>query len=367
MTITFLPPNSTPLARALDLSCDPAPDIDPALSAISGWKHVLRPPDLRPFLVSEYGLDPLVAYLDTLTDVLDLGLPWARVRGTHGAVDRGLAMVGYAGEIIDPPARRRAWAEFQINLDRVRDTPGDLERIAGVVGLSIPVRSHFRRGVHGYDVPAAETSETRLSEAILGDDSGIRIKTGAPKWSFGRCYQFDLALGAAELIPLGIWIPALETDLWVDMTYPWVTSNFKWSDDSERGRRVSMAANLEALPVHVRFADADGNSIGFSKAICKAVSPGLDGYAFGSDLYQADSDNPIGVHVFCHTGWHEGVGVTAASASVVFDGTPADQNRPSRLWLAGNELTNFVEFTPQAVNIDFGTTCRSLLQFLLRF
>ncbi len=56
MTETLLPSNATPIEVALDQAGDQAPKIDPALSYISGWKHIVQPPDLRPYLVQEFGM-----------------------------------------------------------------------------------------------------------------------------------------------------------------------------------------------------------------------------------------------------------------------------------------------------------------------
>lgn len=367
MTVELLPANATAAQSALVQSTDLMPDLLPGVDAIAGWKHVLRPPDLLPFLVNEYGLDVLLPYLDSLSDVLNLGIPWSRVRGTHDAVAKGLAMAGYSGTLVDPPPRRLAWSAFQIDLDRVRDVPEDLDRIAGLADLSIPVRSTFRRGVNGYDVPAAEAGYTRLSECLLGDDSGVLLKSGAPKWSFGRNYQFDYTLTEAELTALGIWIPAVPTQLWSDMAFLWSTADFKWSDDIELARRVSFASALEGKECWLRFADDQDATIGYRRAVCRGVKADLSGYPFGGSNYSPDLTSPIGVHVFARTGFGDGFGQEAASASVIFDATTTDADRPGQLWLSPAELTGGTEVAIQPVQIVFGETIREHVQFLLRF
>jgi hypothetical protein len=367
MTQTLLPSNATPIEIALDRAADPAPKILPALDAVTGWKHSLQPPDLRPFLVDEFGLDVLLPYVSTYAGILALRRPWGEVRGTHEAVSQGLAVVGYSGAIVDPPARRLAWAEFQIDLDRVRDSRADLDRIAGMTGLSIPERSTFRRGVHGYDVPAAEGCRTRLSGSLLSNESGARVGGKGPKWSFGRSYQFTSDLSEADLTGLGIWIPEVPSQFWADMDFPWATATFKWSDDAERARRVSLAASLEAMPVWVRFADAGNQTIGFRKAVCRGVEWGLQGYAFGPDCLEASGENPIGVHVFARTGFGDGFGSEAASVSLVFGAEVTDQARPGQLWLEPSGLMGGVEIATQPVSILFGETVREHVQFLLRF
>jgi len=367
VSAALLPGNESPKQSALAAAVDFMADLVPGVEAITGWKHTSQPADLRPYLVHEYGLEVLLPFLDTYAEILALGLPWARVRGTHGAVARGLSMVGYAGALVDPPSRRVAWADFQIDLDRVRDERGDLDRIAGIVDLSIPVRSTFRRAVHGYDIPTAEGSRTRLSGSMLSDNSGVRVGQLTPKWSFGRSYAFDTTLNEAELTALGIWIPEIESQKWVDMAFPWVTADFKWSDDAERARRVSFATNLEEMPVWLRFADAADQTIGFRRAVCRGVKVGLEGYPFGTDFLTPDLENPIGVHVFARTGFGDGYGSEAASVSVLFDATPADPDRPGKLWLDPAGLTGGIEIASQPISIVFGETVREHVQLLMRF
>lgn len=367
MTDTLLPSNSTPIEVALDRAGDQAPKIDPALNYISGWKHIVQPPDLRPYLVQEFGMGVLQPFVETYAAILALRRPWCEVRGTHEAVNRGLAIVGYSGTLKDPPARRTAWAEFQIDLDRVRDDREDLFKIAGIVDLSIPERSTFRRGVHGHDVSAAEGCRTRLSGSILSNDSGVRIDGKGPKWSFGRNYQFSHVLTEAELTSIGIWIPEIDSSLWADMNFPWVTATFKWSNDAEQARRVSLATSLEGLPCWLRFADAQNQTIGYRKAVCRAVDQGLSGYAFGPDFLEPGTENPLGAHVFARTGFGDGYGSEAASVSVVIDANVTDQTKPGQLWLEPAGLTGGTEIAAQPVSILFGETVREHVQFFLRF
>ncbi|QFT70688.1 hypothetical protein FIU93_28145 [Labrenzia sp. THAF35] len=367
MSADRLPDNVSLQHRALANATYLMPDLVPGVEYISGWKYSRQPPDLRPFLVDEYGLAALVPYLSSYAEVLARGLPWARVRGTHSAVAQGLDMVGYSGTIQDPPARRLAWAEFQIDLDRVRDERDDLPKIAGIVDLSIPERSTFRRGVHGYDVPAAEGCRTRLSGSILGDDSGVRIDGKGPKWSFGRAYRYTHVLTEGNLTALGVWLPEVPSQLWADMQFPWATATFKWADDAALGRRVSMASAIEALPCWLRFADDADQTIGYRRAVCRGVEQGLTGYAFGTDYLEPNLENPIGVHVFARTGFGDGYGAEAASVSIVFGADVTDQSKPGQLWLEPAGLTGGVEIASQPISILFGETVREYVQFFLRF
>jgi hypothetical protein len=367
MSADLLPDNISPKHVALANATYLMPDLVPGVEYISGWKFSRQPPDLRPFLVDEYGLAVLVPYLSSYAEVLARGLPWARVRGTHSAVAQGLDMVGYSGAIQDPPARRLAWADFQIDLDRVRDERGDLPKIAGIVDLSIPERSVFRRGVHGYDVPAAEGARTRLSGSILGDDSGVRIDGKGPKWSFGRAYRYSYDLTEADLTALGIWIPEIASPFWIDMDFEWATADIFWSDDTERARRVSLAAGMESQPCWLRFAGAGNQTIGYRRAVCRGVEQGLTGYVFGADFFEPSLVNPLGVHVFARTGFGDGYGSEAAAVSIVFGADATDQSKPGQLWLGPAGLTGGVEIASQPISILFGETVREYVQFFLRF
>ncbi len=367
MSADLLPDNVSLKHVALANASYLMPDLVPGVEYISGWKYSRQPPDLRPFLVDEYGLAVLVPYLSSFAEILARGLPWARVRGTHAAVAQGLDMVGYSGTIQDPPARRLAWAEFQIDLDRVRDDREDLFKIAGIVDLSIPVRSTFRRGVHGHDVPASEGCRTRLSSSILSNDSGARIDGKGPKWSFGRNYQFSHDLTEAELTAMGIWIPEIDGSRWADMHFPWVSATFNWSSDVEQARRVALAASLENLPCWFRFSDSLDQTIGYRKAVCRAVTQGLAGYTFGSDFLKPSLTNPIGVHAFVRTGFGDGFGSEATSISLIIDADVTDQTKPGQLWLEPAGLTGGTEIAAQPVSIVFGETVREHVQFFLRF
>lgn len=367
MTETLLPSNATPIETALDLTADPSPKIMPGLDAVTGWKHSLQPPDLRPYLVHEFGLDVLLPFVDTYAGILALRRPWCEIRGTHEAVFQGLAITGYSGQLVDPPSRRQAWAEFQIDLDRVRDQRADLGKIAGIVDLSIPERSTFRRGVHGYDVPAAETGWTLLGGSMLSDDSGVRIDGAGPKWSFGRPYAFEHDLTEADLTALGVWIPEVPSQLWADMDFLWVDADFKWSDDAERARRVSLATSLENKPVWLRFADSEGATIGYRRAVSHGVRQGLEGYPFGADFLTPDLENPIGVYLFARTGFGDGFGSEAATVSAIFDAAVTDASRPGQLWISPGGLAGGTEIAAQPVSILFGETVREHVQFFLRF
>ncbi|MEP3049415.1 MAG: phage tail protein [Roseibium sp.] len=368
MTETLLPQNATPLERALEQVVSSEEALLPGIDQILTLKHVTRPSGLMPFLVYEYGLEVLRPYVNDLHSRLDELRYWAaRLRGTHQGVYDGLGFVDYSGELIDPPERRRRWAEFQINLDRIRDTKEDLEKISGIVGLSIPARSTFRRGVHGYDVPAAEFSRTRLSGSILSNDSGVRIGGKGPKWSFGRSHELNHTLTQVELTALGIWIAEVPSQQWIDMNIPWHTANFKWSDVAERARRVSLATSLQGMNVWLRFTNAQGAVIGYRRGICHGVEVALEGYQFGMDHLKPSLADPVGVYVFARTGFGDGDGHEAAEVAAVFGASTIDPDKPGKLWLDLHELTGGHAVASQPLTIPFGETIREHVQYFMRF
>ncbi|SDU08407.1 phage tail protein [Stappia sp. ES.058] len=379
MTTTLVPSNSTPLERALDLTgAGVVAGLEPAADAIAGWKIVNPQPALAPWLTYEYSLGPLSPYVPNLYDLLDDGIRWERLRGTHAGMAMGLGFVGYSAEIVDPPARRLAWADYQLDLDRVRDDEADLVPIDGVARLSQPARSHFRRGVRGHDVPAAEASWTRASTCILGDDSGVHLPETSgldgPKWSFGRGYPFAVTLSEAELTALGIWIPGDGSSglRWVDIQTPWAEITQTWAELGSPGtRNAQMAQTLAGFGAYVGFWRSNGTLIGARRA--KAISQvGVVPAASEVFRFNGESLAPAAsgdrVYVEALTGFGDGAGEEAAEVGVLCGAHHADPTKPGALWIDAGDLV-----TPQAaiartpVSIVLGRTVRERVTFLLDF
>ncbi|MBL6431669.1 MAG: hypothetical protein HPM95_13045 [Alphaproteobacteria bacterium] len=90
--------NSSPLERALDLTgAGVVVDLELAADAIAGWKIVNPQPALAPWLTYEYGLGPLSPYVPNLYDLLDDGIRWERLRGTHAGMAMGLRLCRLLG------------------------------------------------------------------------------------------------------------------------------------------------------------------------------------------------------------------------------------------------------------------------------
>jgi hypothetical protein len=376
MTTTLVPSNSTPFERALDLTgAGVIAGLEPAANAITGWK--LDPqPALAPWLIYEYGLGALSPFVPNLYDLLGDGIAWERLRGTHGGMAMGLGFVGYSAELVDPPARRLAWADYQLTLDRVRDEAADLARIDGIARLSQPARSKFRRGVCGYDVPAAESAWTRLSGAILGDDSGRHIEAtggrGGPKWSFGRSHDAVVTLSEAELETLGIWIEGDGSGAitWDDLNQPWATVNDTWAELGEAGARLrQLASALGSRAAWLGLYRDDGSMIGARRCLAFAQAvPAAGGPYEGAGQTWAPHPDGSSVIAIARTGFGDGAGDVVSEIALLVDAWPADPAKPGKLWLAPDEIEAPVPPVGRTpVSVTLGETVRDRFALLVGF
>lgn len=359
---TLLPSVSTAQEKAFEEGIAHEERLRPSIEEIVRIKHISKPANILPFLVFEYGLEPLRPYVPNLNELIDEGRQWARLRGTHKAVHDGMGFIGYAGALEDPPVRRNAWHEFQIALARLRDSEDDLLPIDGVVSLSIPARSKLRRAHHGLDIPAAENGYTRHGDALWGDDSGVRIDGSDVKWSFGRVHALTGQLVEADLTSLGVWIPNVPSNLWVDNTALWVDAAFPWSDPAEQSRRATIAAGLDQMNCWIRFQDSESALIGFRLAQSVPVRADPSGVFSVSGLsYAPSADDPTHMLVTAWTDAGNGDGQTATEVAAVFAATvPAT---PGRLWRT--DLSGGVAVPVASSPIAFGTTVRERVNLLL--
>lgn len=206
---SLLPPNGTAFMRALEQATAYETRLSSGIETIYNIKG-RRLPDWLSYLLYEYGLLELTPYVTNPYILLEQGRDWQNERDTWAAILRGLGWVGAPGQIVEAPARRFWWNSFQIYLDSLPpfDVP-DLERIDRVTQLGKPFRSDFRRGVHGYDIPAFEADRTRLDGSLLDTESGVRLRAGGPRWSFGRLHEVAHVLTEDEGIAIGNWLPAV--------------------------------------------------------------------------------------------------------------------------------------------------------------
>ena len=363
----LLPPNATSLERALSLAIDPGPQVDAVIAALPGLKIVNPPPSFLPFLVYEYGLGELTPYLPNLYQLIDDGVRWQRVRGTPAAVAKGLGWLGYAATIEEPPPRRIRWTNFELALDRVRDADTDLIRIEGIAQLSVPVRSVFWRGYHGYDIRALEGGRTRWSGALWSSYSGTRLAPGTVKWSFGRRIEVDHALTDAELAALGVYLPPAGAQLgWG--AFPWQA--VPWTSSAALTRSVAMLAATSIGTAWAVFKDGTGAVIGYRRARAAhrvaQVSAGL--YRLGASQFNLKPSGATMIYLEALTGFGDGADRVAASVGFHLSGAPAAGYPPGALWLpAGGLVTSAPVIGASTVSIAFGRTVRERVAAILRF
>lgn len=341
-----------------------------ALPQIITSKHVLRPPDVLPFLVYEYGLGMLTPYVANTYDLIDTGRTWMRLRGTFAGVVQGLEFAGAPGSVEPARPTRVWWNSAQVRFAALPESEPVLDRVEGVTRLSLPYRSDLRRGVHEHDVAPALAESSRADRCLIERESGVRLRDGGTLWSLGRTADIEHTITEAEGLALGNWLPHVEGGglHWIDMKYPWVTAQFRWAESPEAQRRQLMARWFQGRVLHVRLTDAEGGVIGYRRLrALHAVNEALSGrYQSGSASY---SPAATGQHVYAEalTGFGNGSGQTVASAALIYGAAPAAGVRAGALWLGPEELSGGVAFAETALHLDLRPTVRERLRFLLRF
>lgn len=366
----LLPQNSTALEQAFSLASSPSGRLDPPVTVMRGIKLVGTPPTWLPFLIYEYGLGELSPYVPNLYSLISDGIDWQRVRGTPKAVAKGLGWLGYTGAIEEAPLRRARWHLFQLGLGRMRDAEvPDLERIEAVTQLSVPLRSHFWRGFRTYDVRAAEYGWKGWSNSIWSDDSGVRIRDGGAKWSFGRVYDHDHEMTQSELTALGVWEPAVggTPPTWASLNVPW--PNTRWVESSVEERRNTIIGGLAPRTAWATFIDASGAVIGHRRARCwqRVVAGGASApYQVGSAPLAVAGASATGLYFEAMTDFGDGFGHTAAKWQIRLGATLVDSSRPGLLWAEPAELTGGIVAAEKTETIEFGRTVRERCRALLR-
>jgi P2-related tail formation protein len=171
-TETLLPPNATPLERALETAMRPGADVLAAIELIRTAKEA-PPDDWLYFLIWEYGLEELLPYLPDPRVVLQRGLEWQRIRGTPNSIRLAHSWLNLTAGIEEETPGGPHWFEYQLALESV---PGEreLRNIIGLARISQPVRSRLSRVYHGLDLRRARWDEFKWSDGSLYcADSGV--------------------------------------------------------------------------------------------------------------------------------------------------------------------------------------------------
>ena len=189
---TLLPPQSTPLERALDQTF---PQWD-ALADAFTVPSVGEPEQFAPWLAAEYELAQFAPYFPTTAELIEQGLQWLFTRGTAHSVVRALGWVGFAGAEVDEDG-----AYLHINLGRPA-TAEEMARVAHVVRASLPAHVHFYRVFN----PLNDVRRIVLDRApgmdtgMLDGDSGVMGPDGV-KLSFGERSGATLPAAPADALP----------------------------------------------------------------------------------------------------------------------------------------------------------------------
>ena len=189
---TLLPPQSTPLERAIDQTF---PQWD-ALADAFTVPSVGEPEQFAPWLAAEYELAQFAPYFPTTAELIEQGLQWLFTRGTAASVVRALGWVGFAGSKVDEDG-----AYLHINLGRPA-TAEEMARVAHVVRASLPAHVHFYRVFN----PLNDVRRIVLDRApgmdtgMLDGDSGVMGPDGV-KLSFGERSGATLPAAPADALP----------------------------------------------------------------------------------------------------------------------------------------------------------------------
>lgn len=335
-----------------------------------GIKFIGTPPSWLPFLVYEYGLGELSPYVPTLHQLIAEGIEWQRIRGTPGAIEKGLSWIDYGSTLEEAPVRRTRWHLFMLELDRVRDNEEpDLDRIEGITQLSVPLRSHFWRGYKTYDARALEWGWTRWGNTLWADYSGKRIADGHAKWSFGRNYALETTLDHETLEALEAWIPELpaeEPNIWRPVEWP----PLPWVRIDAQTRRQSIINLVYAHTAWITFLDADDEVIGHRKARAwhRVRSAGQNAAynVNGITVEPTTGTDASALYVEAMTDFSDGYGAIAAKWQVRLGASLADPSRPGLLWAEPGELTGGTVVAEKTDAIEFGRTVRERCRALLR-
>ncbi|TCS99118.1 P2-related tail formation protein [Tepidimonas ignava] len=197
MSDHLLPPNASPLERALSLSTDTLTRLAEPTEALRTFK--VNPADpLLPWLIWEYGLGELLPYLPEPRRAIAEGIRWQRIRGTPAALAIALSWVGLSVQV-EQETPGLHFAEFMVDSGRVLADDETIANLVAISRLSAPARSRLSRIYHGWDLRRLVLGDSRLGDALLSDHSGVFWRDGQTKLSFGRVHPLAQDWPAATL------------------------------------------------------------------------------------------------------------------------------------------------------------------------
>jgi hypothetical protein len=186
-----LPPNDSPLERALAKALALADDLQALAATVEARFETPADEDL-PFLIWEWGLQPVTPYLTDPRLALSEGRRWQKLRGTPqaGHIARGWIGISAAFE-----------AElnklYHLHLNEVVD--GDrLDAVIALSRLSSSLRARLFRLTYNLDVRPLRGGRSKTGAALYSAYSGVRRWPGDPKLSFRIPWTASMQLGEPE-------------------------------------------------------------------------------------------------------------------------------------------------------------------------
>lgn len=162
----LLPPNSTPLERALLLTSPT--DAWGEHADLAANIESRRPATFAPWLAAEWNLSQFAPYFEDAQQLIDAGLPWLMERGSASSVSRALSWVDLQGEIEEDGSL------LHIQLSGAT-APANLADMKHLVNASVPAHVQLYRLFHGYDMRHIVCDRSTLDNALLDGDSGARV------------------------------------------------------------------------------------------------------------------------------------------------------------------------------------------------
>jgi Phage tail protein (Tail_P2_I) len=367
----LLPRNSTALEVAFSEAADRFTPTDPTIDTMHGFKLPGRiPAQFADAMIYEFGLGEISEFFSSWEDLINQGLAWQRVRGTHHAVDRALNWIAYNGTIEHFPTRRKRWNLWMEKMSAlpVQERP-DLFNIETLCNLSAPARSYFWRGFREYDVRALDWSRTRWSDTRYSSYSGVRLD-GKAKWSFGRTYEYAVPMMQSDLQALGVWIAPVGTPItWKDANTTWKASNVSWRDASDATRIRTMISSLLTKSIYVVFKDQNGViGIRRPKVACGVRLLPNGQYTVNGNRYRQTEVDEEFLYIEALTDFADGFGSTATQIKVCFDGDLDNDVPDGTLWLAADELDGGLNVdVASSQSITFREAVRERVKILFSF
>lgn len=204
----LLPSNSTPLERDFSRSTSSLQRAGRPVPVVRNAKRINIPDSVIPWLIYEYGLGEVLAYITNQRQAVADGVLWQRIRGTPEAVRVALQWVDVEGLIEEPEAGTDRWAEYMLGLTKATHGEEIIDRIVGVTTISSPVRSRLQRIYAVYDRRRFVLDDSLLSDGSpLSDHSGVRPRPDWPQISYGEITSVrveeaaTVAAGATTIVP----------------------------------------------------------------------------------------------------------------------------------------------------------------------